>query len=465
MKVERSDMMFTIVDNGVYYAGRPVKCCITNRNLKVSDLKVALGESSSSTEIRNALYKDDFNRTYCKEEGEKLKVCANCSRRTHPVFMEESQDGLVCRECRDTFYYYCEHCHTLSQRGRGWIVCIEDEDGEWIRDRMWLCDNCTAHGDFSDDTAGRYLMCENCGDLILREDAEEVNGRLLCPRCNREMNGDVVHSYHYRSDPGYGMPFLGIEERETSPLLGIELEIDRGGESNENATKIREKIGKQYVTATHDSSLHNGFELVSCPATMKHHLNTLKWEGGMQEALRLGYRSHDGGTCGLHVHIDRRFFSGDKEETEAKFFISFRNNLEWIKMFSRRYHYDYCAVNGFEHYNDGSSDTLGKIVYPPDKVWIRDKKQPRGERHMALNFFPEDTIEIRIFRGTLNYKAFVATLQFVNMWARFVKNNTIDGIINLRLQNFVNVATNNRYEEFLEYLKDRNIIEGKETGA
>jgi len=441
-------------------------CAASNKRLTVNDLKEPvpsdLSVSDLSRWIRNNLYVDCHGLVYCKEESENFITCANCGRTIHKREATETANGnLICRECYANYYATCAHCgRVLRQRhGDTWIVC---QNGS--RERLFLCNDCTDHADFTSSTNGHYHSCDRCGDLILEGEEHDINGMIMCERCYHDLNGDVIHSYHYRSDPGYGMPFLGIESRKSSPLMGVELEIDRGGENNSSATQIRKAIGKDFVVACHDGSLRDGFELISCPASYEHHIGKLKWRDGMIKARELGYISHDGGRCGLHVHIVRKFFETDNQnEIEAKFFVSFRNNLDWLKVFSRRFYYDYCMINGYEINTDGSMDTLGKIPYPPDRVWVQNKKQTDG-RHMALNFEPQNTIEVRIFRGTLNYETFVATLQFVKMWAGFIKRTSYEDIVRLRLTNFVSEAERRGYREFVEYLKVRNIIEGENTG-
>lgn len=453
-------------DGILYNYDSKVKCCVTNNPITLDDLKTPL--PPDKMDDRDAIVSRLYivrGRVFSKAEAEKIVDCPICGRREHPKFMQDIEGfGKVCNNClEDERIVKCYHCGRYFRRGDGnyWIINVGRE-----RERHFICSECTNHGDFSLHGGGNYLMCAECGDLVLRSNFPNVTSdrQIICERCNHRLNGDIVHPYHYRSDPGYGMAFLGIENRTKHPLLGVELEIEGAGESDEKATEIRTVIGKDKVVACHDGSLRNGFELVSCPANLVHHIQSLNWEGGMKKARELGYVSHDGGRCGLHVHIDRNFFENqDREEIEAKFFISFRNNLEWIKLFSRRFYYEYCVINGYERHDDGSTDTLGHIPYPPDKVWVANKKQTGG-RHMALNFEPSNTIEIRIFRGTLNYKTFVATLQLVNMWAKFVKETHYEQIVKLRLQNFVTAAEREGFREFLDYLKSRGIIEGGRTG-
>lgn len=461
--------MLSINENGyLTIDGRRMKCRKTGAFLKKEDLRTpvpeGLSDSSLSSFIRQNLYLDAGGRYFCKAEGEKLKKCFRCGKWYLPEDMKEHEGHFYCESCFDYNFRTCAHCGRVFERsvGTSWIV----NTGVRTNQEQWLCNECTGHGYFGDDTRGHYLQCCECGDIMLRENAVrwQRDHRYVCPRCHDRLKNRALFSYHYSSTPGYGMDFLGIETRKVYPLMGVELEIDEGGENNTNAKKVRDAIGFNRVTCTTDGSLRNGFEIVSCPANLKHHLTTLKWEEGMKVAKELGYVSHDGGRCGLHVHIDRKFFENQlKDDIEAKFFIILRNNLSWIRTFSRRYAWGYCQINGYEHAEDGSGDSLGAITYPPDKVWLKGKKQ--SGRHMALNFYPENTIEIRIFRGTLNYNTFKATLQFVDMWANFAKATSLNNIVRISLTHFVNAAQNKGYREFLGYLAERKIIEdGTKTG-
>lgn len=457
--------MLSIREDGcIINDGRRIKCHASHTYLTKADLKSELPDNfdsltatSKHEAIKSRLFIDAAGYLYSKAEASvNFVVCERCGKTYHKAYGIHTEDcGDVCNVCKMEFVK-CEHCGKwYYRRGdiRQWSIC--DEDG--THHHGYLCNDCA---DYDDEHDGAYISCHSCGDLVLRE-LVDTCGR--CPRCHEHFKNRALFSYHFTDTPGYGMEFLGIEGRKENPLFGVELEIDEGGESNSNALRIKKAIGEDRVVCTTDGSLRDGFEIVSCPANLHHHLNTLKWADGMKEAKSMGYVSHDGGHCGLHIHIDREFFENEmRDDVEAKFFIILRNNLSWIRTFSRRYNFGYCQINGYEHNEDGSGDTLGAITYPPDKVWLKGKKQ--SGRHMALNFYPENTIEIRVFRGTLNYNTFVATLQFVQMWANFVKKTALNNIVRVGLGHFINAAERLGYHEFLNYLKERKITDDNNTG-
>ena len=435
--------MYSIREDGVVlYNGEPMTCNHCGKVLTKDDL----------LDLEDFDFNEDSDgNEYCKECATRLVECRDCGRIYHRDDMYTTEHGYrVCEDCRNDHYYTCDDCGDL----------VYEDDMEHLD--MWdggiadLCSSC----------AGSYSYCERCGRYVYEDDVHyDEDGDPICPNCyEEEEENTVIHDYHYTSVPGYGMKFLGIEERTKKCMMGVELEVEsRDGnyfsERSRDAEEVIEAIGKDHVVTCNDCSLNDGFEIISCPATLSHHRGTLHWEEGLRKLLELRYRSHDGGHCGLHVHIDRQYFNGqDKDEVEAKFFLSFRNNIEWIKLFSRRRNYEFCVPNG---YNDSEVQRIDKFIVPPDKAWVKDKKQ-RG-RHCALNFNPRDTIEIRIFRGTLKYESFMATLEFVAMWAFLVKSASMANICDLNLDHFKALARRNRFEHFLEYVKTRIVVNPPET--
>ena len=449
-------MKYEVREDGVIlYNGEPMHCANCERVLTKEDLQEPLPEHYTDDDFY--FYEDSVGKKYCHRDdcGMDLHECRHCGEVFHYSHMMylESVDDYVCNDCLESNYRYCDICENYYPRSCVQYMYVYGRGG------VMVCDGCM------DD----MYTCQDCGDLVDSDDVEWVDEIPYCPNCAEQHDdGGSIHDYHYTDEPGYGMPFLGEEKRHEKVLIGVELEIEsrNGCSYNQNcddSDAIREKIGTDYVVSCHDGSLDDGFELVSCPANIEHHTKTLHWKDGLKEALDRYYRSHDGGHCGLHTHIDRQYFGAiPKDDVEGRFFIILRNNMDWIKTFSRRFNYGYCKINGYENRSDGSEDTLGKFTYPPDKVWLQGKKQT--ERHMALNFYNCDTIEVRIYRGTLKYQTFLASLQLSAIWAYLVKYNSNDGCVRIRLNDFVSTALQLGYTEFIAYLRERGITNDNNTG-
>jgi len=99
----------------------------------------------------------------------------------------------------------------------------------------------------------------------------------------------------------------------SAPYLGVELEIDGvGGNYGENAASIFDAAGiprdETVAYVKEDGSLHAGIEIVTHPGGIEWHLQEFPWRELCKAAKELGYRSHDAGTCGLHVHVCKEAF-------------------------------------------------------------------------------------------------------------------------------------------------------------
>ena len=98
----------------------------------------------------------------------------------------------------------------------------------------------------------------------------------------------------------------------------------------------------------------------------------------------------------------------------------------------------------------GNSDTENEIV---DKV----KCYKAAGRYKAINLMNSETIEFRLFRGTLNFNTFIASLQFVVVIASFVKSIKLNDIFTV---NWSDVFDCVKFAELKEYLVAKNLIKG-----
>lgn len=88
-----------------------------------------------------------------------------------------------------------------------------------------------------------------------------------------------------------------------------------------------------------DSSIEDGFELVTHPMTLDYHINVMPWQNIMKCLINMGYMSHKTSTCGLHCHINRTAFGETREEQEeviARILYFVEHHWEEMLRFSRR---------------------------------------------------------------------------------------------------------------------------------
>jgi len=238
--------------------------------------------------------------------------------------------------------------------------------------------------------------------------------------------------------------FLRVDNEEEL-FLGVELEIDCGGTSDDNAKKVVDILGKDKVYCKRDGSLQNGFEIVSHPCTYEYH-KTMPYELLFEELTKLGYKSHDIGTCGMHVHINRDYFGKDKLSQDlniGKLLYLFEKFWDKIVLIARR-----------------GSNQYAQRFYLNDNETIFDMyaKSKNSNKYGVINLQHKDTVEIRIFKGTLNYRTFMVTLEFVKTMAQIVKNIDIYDIQYITWDSILNQLSS----ELVLYIEEREIIKKEE---
>ena len=178
---------------------------------------------------------------------------------------------------------------------------------------------------------------------------------------------------------------------------------------------------------------------------MEYHINEFPWEDIMHRAIHQGYRSHQTSTCGLHLHVNRNAFSDNQEEQDeviSRILYFVEHHWNELLKFSRRSEYAmnrWAARYGYEH--------------TPKAIMDKAKKGGNG-RYAAVNLCNYHTVEFRLFRGTLKYNTFIATIQLVNRICDAAMYNTDDSIAKLSWSDFVADITE---PELIQYLKERQL--------
>ena len=361
------------------------------------------------------------NKEYCEFCGKEL------TQRT------EFDGKLICDECLSIETAICERCGK-----RVW------NNNTYSDDYTVLCSDCyNAH----------YTRCGSCGYIIHLDDANYLRGcdTPYCDDCYDEMEDNpLIHDYNYKPEHiFYGKDLL---------YYGVELEIDCGGENSENAEKI-EDIGNEkdiHLYCKHDGSINNGFEIVSHPMTLKYHYNDMNWNEIFEKAVSMGYKSHNTHTCGLHIHINRNAFGetyDDQEFAIARIVYFVESNWNELVKFSRR-HIDN-IMRWASRYG---------IVENVKNTYNKAKKSNLG-RYVAVNLFNSDTVEIRIFRGTLNIDTFYATLQLVDEICKRAIEIPDYEFEKMSWLDFVSKINKEEKPELIKYLKLKQLYVNEPVGT
>jgi formylmethanofuran dehydrogenase subunit E len=429
------------------------------------------------------------NRDYCEECFEKLFVeCADCGEIQDRDYVKTYDGDSYCETCFDYNFTCCDRCGGTIERNDAehideitlctdcyesmTTVCyrcgevIMEDDAQYVEGYAYCeycyenhtvtCDRCRERIDEDDahsddyislcDSCHRcyYYRCENCGNFVHRDYAIEHNYEYYCPDCAPQ---SVIHDYSYKPTPH----FYGGADKYAL-FMGVELEIDNGNDNEYCSDSICHiaNSSNEHVYCKNDSSLDDGFEIVSHPMTLQYHSESMPWKRVLKQIKNYGYRSHDAGTCGLHVHVSRKALGNTEEEQDLTIMkILFFVERFWNQMvrFSRRTEAQ--LARWARRY--GIKDT-------PDELLDRAKG---AKRYYAVNLNNSNTIEFRLFRGTLNEVTFFATLQLCHELVTLMSNIEVEVLANMTWNDFV--ANITPYPELMAYLQTRELIDVKDT--
>lgn len=349
---------------------------------------------------------------------EETRYCALCHCELSADEDYECNGEQLCESCWEEHTTTCDHC--------GETIWANDSVSD---DSTTLCQCC-----FDD----HYRRCEECGRIINDSDAYWSGDYPYCASCYDELDNEI-EEYSFKPDP----IFYG----EGTRFFGVELEVDCAGKDDDNAARIKGQANLrcEHIYCKSDGSLDDGFEIVTHPMTLDYHLHDMPWAAILHEAVRLGYKSHMTSTCGLHVHVNRDSLGESRDEQEEVIErILFFVETHWAELFtfSRRSSYSmnrWAARYGIEK--------TGKAIL--DKA----KKGSAG-RYAAVNLCPYQTIEFRLFRGTLKLNTLLATLELVNHIIDIALTMSEEEIEQQSWSDFVQTVTE---PELIQYLKERRL--------
>ncbi len=352
---------------------------------------------------------------------EKL-ICSHCGAEITDDDYSMVNGQIVCSDCVERYCSTCDRCSAT--------IFDSDAYGDEYTN---LCRYCYEN---------HYTRCSCCDGLLHEEDAHHLDGYDYCSDCYHDEvdKSRNIHDYNYKPEP----IFYG----DSSRYFGVELEIDGAGKDDKNAEKLLKIANSdgnsEHVYIKSDGSLDDGMEIISHPMSLEYH-KQFCWDEIMKKAVSLGYRSHQTSTCGLHIHINRDSFGDSRDEQDeviSRILYFIENHWNEMLKFSRRSEYSmnrWAARYGFEK--------TGREIL--DKA----KKGSYG-RYTAVNLCNYNTIEFRMFRGTLKYNTLIAALELVNAICDIAVGMSDEGLQKLSWSEFVAKLTE---PELIQYLKERKL--------
>jgi hypothetical protein len=328
-----------------------------------------------------------------EDEVEVKYQCTNCNLDLDEDDKLTTDNGeTVCTDC----IRVCERCESVGQESDDW--CCVDGTELWCADctgsHAHWCDDCDNY--FSGYTYGAedtsMTFCERCFERSCSycEPCDSYYYDGCTYNHDEEDDTRLIHDYSYRPDP----IFHSGEDEQTRLYFGIEIETEvRGGNYPErtNAAEYAQLLeDKQLAYLKSDGSLECGFEIVTHP--MSHHYfmkeNDLMWE--VISKLKQDYNMISWGTktCGLHIHISRNGFSGGSHQ--HRFLQLVYGNKDFYEVLAGR------SSSHWAKFDDVVDPETGKKSF-------KNKFDRHGsDRYSAVNTNNRNTLEMRIFRGSLN---------------------------------------------------------------
>lgn len=269
-----------------------------------------------------------------------------------------------------------------------------------------------------------------------------VSATSLCYHDDRAWRDSANNLPFWRTNRAHALRAYTREQAGNAQFLGFELEVDKFPSrraSDTALTWVAENFRAQkYCRLDSDGSLHTyGWELVSAPMTLDAH-RAAHWETALAKIEECGGRSHDAGTCGLHVHVSRAALGNDdraKQLALGKIMEMLeRFQVEFEKLGRRRFG-GWADETGYGHsLTDGSRAIRRKSARIQDEQGI-DVHDTR--RYKALNLQNRSTVEFRFPNGTLKPDTLYATLALIDGLVRFCKTHTTPDIHSTTFDSFI----------------------------
>lgn len=311
------------------------------------------------TEERETVCCDNCGQTFLLDDAELTTVY---TRSYHRINRYSEQ---WCDDCRDEHAFYCHDCEEYySERD---VSSCSNSDNDQVCERCgenyFTCESC--EHTYHQDNYGGDGQCDSC-----YQDPEDTDGI-------SDYSSDAPHTKLGHGPYFYGVE-LEVEKRERSS--------DSLSESAEACLNLLNKETR-FAIAKSDGSLYNGFELVTCPATLA--LQIKHWTPFFEKRPR-GIKSFNTSTCGLHVHASREHLN---ELTIAKVvcFVNANANRRFVSVIAGR-------------------ESSSWASYHEKKLGDGNKRN--SQRYEAVNLQNDETIEFRIFKGTLKRESVFKAIEF-----------------------------------------------------
>lgn len=331
------------------------------------------------------------------ETLQSVETCRTCETDipTDDIVWRNRDDVAICHDCHDDYWYYCGSC-SVSVRHEHYDTYL-DMCNACVRDEYTECADCG-------------VLCRNGYDLYWWE----YDDTARCESCyyEHERESSLAYVYNYHEGAPWGINFhtsYGIGD-DSAGLTYFGIELEHEGASNDLVPYIESLHDKRIAHAESDSSLDNGVELITQPATL------MAWRGGFGELIRdymlkatnVG-ANFGSSTCGAHVHVSRSAFIDDNHLARVAVFMT--HNPDHVAQISGRAYLDQWAK-----------------ATPYRGALRRAVKNNLGDRYRAVNLNNRATVEFRLFAGSNDYADIIGSIEYVNALIEYTRDLKVSDI-------------------------------------
>jgi hypothetical protein len=335
-----------------------------------------------------------------------VQICQRCDSigSVDDCFQTVDDDYTWCEACTERRAYFCDACEEYNSSGTSYVT---DRGEHW-------CTDCTDRGAY---------WCDDC---------EEYNSD-GCDRCDDE-GARLIHDYSYRPDA-----IFHSTDKNERLFFGIEIEVEAGSNLQSASEYAYQLESMDLAYLKHDGSLNHGFEIVTHPMSHDFFKNEAQDLWLTLEELRTNsnvkVKSWDTKTCGLHIHISRTGFSGGAHmhrflnlvysNPDLYSTLAGRTSDQWAK---------FTDINVRDYARDSEGERIRDLFGGYEIVSKRTfahKLQPdhHSDRYSAVNTNNRETLEMRIFRGTVNSDTIKAHLDLAHASVEYTRTLTVQDVL------------------------------------
>lgn len=371
---------------------------------KIEEKPLACSSCGKELDLENALF-DRMGNVLCQEcAGDHVVRCDGC--------------GASIDKLTDVYHEYEGKTYCEAYFNANFARCIISGEVYPITEMCETEDGYVLKGFLNDN----FVACGECGKYYRKDHVVTIGDKVYCPKCISSIADGTVKGYHAYEN--WKIKNSTTDGNYKNIPIGFELEVSRGDDvnsdiSNDAVAYMAIKKSGNLVVAERDGSINNGFELISHPMTMGYISNRGKDKlSDMFSFIKdIGFEGDD--SCGLHFHVSRESLTTpnrSEEETIDNIILLVETFKREIAKFARR---ESC------HYSHFLTDEYDDVYMTSVK---KKKHEKCGDRYCAVNLTNGGTIEFRMFKSTVDFNTFMASIELINNIVNIARYKDIDGI-------------------------------------